>query len=556
MQTDMTVKDKATRLWAIMGLCSLGLCITACDEGEMPAGGKDPARVELRLSTSISDSPSTKAGSSGPTITTGKGFAVGTNLGLFVTREEGGTALAEGSDDNMKSTLTNNGTLQEWSHTDKNGTNPIQLAANNGESINFAGYSPWIAGASATAVPFDLSSTNPADWKDLLYLSSPTTSQQIIGGADSILLQFSHAYCWVTIEMWKLTDKTKVLVQAISLETATSEFDVIKNKGTINPRTGEATGTIDPQTGEDTGAGPIKMEFNPTIDIPVENAGTPYEFNFLVPSFMNADIKDSDIVIRVTTSEDDSPKVLSFPFRKAHLNTDGTKYGFQKGMHNTYTLVYNNSSMYLSLEDWTTTKITESTLGEGMVNVKPKERLFFNLWMMEEGIIFQKLEETDHRLHSYLGEVVENNNGIYVDFTVNKPSSETINNWRVAVQRDPFQSHLYGATLLAAGGAQVAWKDEETGALLAKQACTEHREGGYTDWRLPRISECYILSYIADGTSMMNGKECWSGTEANDKESYAAVKFSESALYPKKCDKRDLFYVRCVRDFMKPKPQM
>lgn len=547
MQTDMTVKDKASRLWAIMGLCSLSLCFTACDRGELPADGKDPGRVELRLSASITNSPFTKAGTYGPTITKGTAFADGTTFGLFVTREDGGGALIEGSNDNMKSTLTMSGTTQQWSHTDNTGATPIQLAANNGDNINFVGYSPWIASASATAVPFDLSSTDPANWIDLLYLSSPTASQQITDGTGPIALKFSHAYCWVTIKMWKLTDTPDVLVQAISLESNTSKFDAIINKGTINPQTGVATGM----------AGPIKMEFNPTISIPVkpeENVeGTPYEFNFLVPSFMNADIKDSDIVIRVTTMEKDSqgnsfPKVLSFPFRQAHLNTDDTNYGFQKGMHNTYTLVYNNSSMYLSLEDWTTTTITESTLGGGMSNMKPQEIKFFNLWT---NLVLKKLADTDHINHSYLGEVAENNNGSYVNITV-EPTTNTSTKdiWQSAVESEYFQPHLHYASQLAAGGAQIAWKDEETGALLAKQACVEHREGGYTDWRLPRISEFFMLRYP---DNLMESKECWSGTEASLDLSYAAVNVKDKLndFYPKKCDKRELFYVRCVRDFEK-----
>lgn len=542
MQTDMTVKDKAARLWAIMGLCSLGLCFTACDRGELPADGKDPGRVELRLSASITDSPFTKAGASGPTITTGTAFADGTHtFGLFVTREDG-TALTEGSADNMISTLKKSGTTQQWSHTDKTGATPIQLAANNGESINFTGYSPWIADATATAVPFDLRSTNPADWIDLLFLSSPTASQQITDGAAPIALKFSHAYCWVTIKMWKLTAKTDVLVQAISLENNTSKFPAIKNTGTIHPQTGEATGT----------PGPIKMEFDAPKDIPLENVGTPYEFNFLVPSFMDAGINNSDIVIRVTTKEGTESKVLSFPFRQAHLNTDGTNYGFQKGMHNTYTLVYNNSSMYLSLEDWATTTITESTLGGGMSNMTPQEMKFTDIWFDPN---LKKLQETDHINHSYLGEVAENNNGEYRDITVT-PSGTNSKDYKVAMTKEPFQPHLYGAKQLAAGGAQLAWKDEETGALLAKQACVEHREGGYTDWRLPRISECFILDYhntpgSSQAGSIMDGKECWSGTEASATEAYAAVKV-KSSYYPKKCDKRELFYVRCVRDFKKP----
>lgn len=541
MQTDMTVKDKATRLWAIAGLCSLGLCFTACDRGDLPAGGKEPGRVELRLSASITDSPFTKAGSSGPTITKGTAFADGTHsFGLFVTREDG-TALTEGSDDNMKSTLTKSGTSQQWSHTDKTGTTSIQLAANNGESISFAGYSPWIAGATATAVPFDLRSTDPANWKDLLYLSSPATPQQITDGAGPIALKFSHAYCWVMIKMSKLTNKTNVLVKTISLENNTSAFAAIKNTGTINPQTGEASGT----------AGPIKMEFeSPYLSIPVENVGTPYEFNFLVPSFMSADIKDSDIVIRVTTMEDGSPKVLSFPFRNAHLNTDGTNYGFQKGMNNIYTLVYNNSSMYLSLEDWHTTTITESKLGEGMENANYLTRKFNSSDKIVLGSSGKyTLEAGNHIYHTYLGEVAENNNGEYKAFSIN-PSGDYSARWKGAVESEPVYPSLHIAENFAAGGAQLPWKDNETGALVAKQACVEFRDGGFTDWRLPRISECYMMAYQFNYTV----KECWSATEASSMNSYAMVKDGGSDYYPKSFSKQEYFYVRCVRDSDKPKP--
>lgn len=259
---------------------------------------------------------------------------------------------------------------------------------------------------------------------------------------------------------------------------------------------------------------------------------------------MSADIKDSDIVIRVTTMEGGSPKVLSFPFRQAHLNKEGTKYGFQKGMHNTYTLVYNNSSMYLSLEDWTTTTITESTLGEGMVNAKYLTRKFDNSdnTVLGSGGNY-KLTAGNHIYHTYLGEVAENNNGEYETFSIN-PSGNLSARWRGAVESEPVYPSLHIAENFAAGGEPVPWKDNETGALVAKQACVEFRDGGFTDWRLPRISECYMMAYQFDYTV----KECWSGTEASATNSYAMVKEGGSGYYPKSFSKQEYFYVRCVRD--------
>ena len=184
----MTIKEKATRLCAMIGVCSLGIYLAACDNGELPAGGEGAAKVELRFSASISDNPSTKAGQPPqPTITSGQAFSEGKQhlFGMFVTREDG-TALADGSSDNMKSTLTVSGNKQTWTHTDNTGMTSISLAANNGENIIIKGYYPWTADATATAVPFDLSSTDPKDWTDLLYLSSPTDLQNITDGMGTI----------------------------------------------------------------------------------------------------------------------------------------------------------------------------------------------------------------------------------------------------------------------------------------------------------------------------------------------------------------------------------
>ena len=44
----MTIKEKATRLCAMIGVCSLGIYLAACDNGELPAGGEGAAKVELR----------------------------------------------------------------------------------------------------------------------------------------------------------------------------------------------------------------------------------------------------------------------------------------------------------------------------------------------------------------------------------------------------------------------------------------------------------------------------------------------------------------------------
>ncbi|WP_348724889.1 fimbrillin family protein [Parabacteroides goldsteinii] len=553
----MTIREKATRLCVMIGVCSLGIYLAACDNGELPAGGKGAAKVELRFSASISDSPFTKAGQPPqPTITSGQAFSEGKHLfGMFVTREDE-TALADGSSDNMKSTLTVSGSKQAWTHTDKTGMTPISLAANNGENIIIKGYYPWIADATATAVPFDLSSTDPEAWTDLLYLSSPTDPQNITDGMAPVSLKFSHAFCWVTINLLQLSPNNTVKVKAVNIGNAYAGQGTIVNKGAVNLKTGKTVNSV---------SGPLKIDLgSQPIDLDTEGApgASAAVFNFLVPPVMSPDIKNSDIVIEVTTLESagtgipEEEKVLTFPLSQTHLNQDNsgstTLYGFQKGMHNTYHIVYNNSAMNLSLSGWQTVSIDEAKLGEGTANVTPTKINFFDLWIGDPTVTPNKLEPNDHRYHTYLGEVAENNNGEYRDITTK--NGKLGDRYEGAVTEEPFQPALEAASSLAAGGAQISWKDKETGTLLAKQACAELREGGYTDWRLPRISECYMLNYPAN---LMNGKEYWSATEASATECYAVVKVKEGGAdyWPKKFSKQESFYVRCVRDKNKPKPQ-
>lgn len=537
----MIKRKKADPIWTIISLGFLGLCTTACDSGELPGKEKDPANIELRFAASISDSPSTKT-IKDPDIIKGTVFPTGTHtFGMFIT-DENGTALETGSADNMKLILTRTTDPDSWNYTDKN-DKPITLKANQGQTIKLTGYYPWTANATATSVPFDLSG-DVTTWKDLLYLSSPAGSATVLN-ANPITLTFSHAYCWVTVKLSKLTDKSNVSVKSVSLENSYSTLQRIMNKGSINLKTGVVVeGT----------PGPLVIGCSSPVDIPIESiGGTPLLFNFLVPPFMLTDIQDSDIVIRVTTVVGSDTEVLSFPLSKTHLNqADPDKYGFEKGKHNTYNIVYNNSEMVLSLSDWQETLIEDSKLGGGSAGVRPNKADFAN-YFSDAGVNSNKLATGNHINHTYLGEVADNNNGKYVTATL--PSSGTMfEKWTPFMKVEPFYSPLAVAKSLAAGGGEVPWKDKETGVLTAKQACLEFREGGYKDWRLPRVSEIYIITYPTNhvgGTSKMY----WTATEYDDTNCFA-TKYNEAdrSFYPEKTSKEDAYYVRCVRDWDKPNP--
>lgn len=539
----MIKRKKANPIWTIISLGFLGLCTTACDSGELPGKEKAPANIELRFAASISNSPSTKT-IQDPDIVEGTKFPDGTHtFGMFITNEDN-TPLETGSKDNMKLNLKRTtGTADTWTYADKNGT-PLTLKANQGQTIKLTGYYPWIAGATATSVPFDLSG-EVTTWKDLLYLSSPAESATVLD-ANPIALTFSHAYCWVTVKLSKLTNKSNVSVKSVSLENSYSTLQRIMNKGRINPKTGAVNGT----------PGPLSISCG-SVDIPLEGAtGTsPLQFNFLVPPFMLTGIQDSDIVIRVTTVTAGVTEALSFPLSKIHLNqADPNKYGFEKGKHNTYHIVYNNSEMVLSLSDWLETLIEDSGVGGGSAGVTPNKADFVN-YFSDAGVNNNKLAKGNHINHTYLGEVAENNNGKYV--TVTLPTNGSMfEKWLPFMKAEPFYAPLAVAKSLAAGGGEVPWKDKETGVLTAKQACSEFREGGYKDWRLPRVSEIYIITYPTNyvgGTS----KVYWTATEYDATQSFATRIISENGVpifYPDKTSKEDTYYVRCVRDWDKSKP--
>lgn len=545
MYTDMIIRTTTTRIWTIISVCSLGLCTTACDSGELPGKTENPEKNELRFTASISDSPTTKT-IYGAEMVSETVFPDGTHtFGMFIT-DGTGSPLATGSNDNMKSILTKSAGLESWTYTDKN-DQTISLQAKHGDMVNVTGYYPWVSGATANSVPFDLSGDSKT-WKDLLYLSSPTQPQQALD-THPIALTFSHAYCWVTIRLSKLTDRNNVHVKAVGIENSFNAQNGIMLKGKINPKTGDVINGI---------PGPLVINCDPLISIPyiaVTN-DSPSEFNFLVPSFMRDDVKDSDIVIRITTVTETTHEVevLLFPLSRAHLNNTDTKYGFEKGKHNTYNVVYNNSEMVLSLSDWQEVPITEDKLGEGTTGVTPLTMKYAGSLVSTLFSTVSQLSIGDHHYHDYLGEVAENNNGEYCTIAAPDETSTLYAGW-LPFMNIAIYPNLMIAQNLGAGGGLVPWKDETTGALTAKQACADLRDGGYKDWRLPRISELIFFAYRCPTPVSKNCGQLWSATEYDAEQCYSIDrKTDQSFILPVIVSKYATNYVRCVRDLEKPKP--
>lgn len=560
MQTDMIARKKANQLWVIIGVCSLGLSITACDNEMLSRNDKETAGAELRFDTSISDDPSTRA--NGASLIKGTTFPNGEHtFGMFITDGDG-APLVTGSDDNMRLTLTRaTGVEDDWKHTNKNDKEMLSLSVNHGGVVNISGYYPWVEDASPEAVPFDLTG-DPSTWTDLMYLTSPSDPVTVLDGK-TIPLNFSHAYCWVKVVLSKLTDKNKVFVGAVSITNSNNDLKRIINRGKIDPK----TGNVIPATSQ---AGSIMFKCPQPIELIINAADdtpgySPVEFNFLVPAFMSLDTKDFEIILQVTAKIGNAGayEILSFPINKKFLNNvadghGGTLFGFQRGMCNKYDIIYNNSEMALSLASWGNATIPDKpNTPNHQVGQQQQQDvisiIFDNQGQKPEA---NKLSPSDHMNHDLLGEVADGNNGYCVEIDPVLNPSNVFEAWESFLYAEPFNPSLQVSKTDAAGGRIVPWKDAETGVLRAKQACIDFKGGGYTDWRLPRLGELGMLAYFKkSGEPELLQDGYWSATERSATEAFCIIRQKPgSTPIPRVVDKTGRMSVRCVRDLQKPNP--
>ena len=538
----MMIRKQPERIWIIAFACFCGAGAASCDS-DGPFHEKDQTGgIPLLLSAAITGMPATKA----PDAIEGTAFPESSTFvfGMSFTREGGGD-LVEGSGLNMQSTLTRGsaGTPDTWNHASAAGT-ALELKADPGQRIVIKGYYPWTDGATATAVPFDLS-TGMGGQKDLLYLSSPAAAVEV-PNTGKVALKFSHAYTRVRVNLTKLTDKTDVSAGSVSIDNRHANLGWIKNKGTVNPATGDVN--VDGAT-----AGPLTVTLPTPAAIPLKGGVAPaLTFDFFAPSFMDAGIKDDDVVIRITTADGET---LSFPLKKANLNSspDGTASGFMKGRKNTYDIIYNNASMQLELSGWQSQTVTEGSLGGG--GAYTPWRAQYSTAAGDQLSWIYPLPQTDqeaHLYHTYMGEVAGGNNGEYRPVDSDGTASSGIE-WRKYTDEKVYPD-LMVARGLAGGGAPVVWKDAGNGVLLAKQLCRNLREGGYRDWRLPRITELFILYRRRAGVDL--ARTYWSSTEYDDGNVFVLhpqPSSSSGEMIPRKSPKAEGHFVRCVRDYDKPK---
>lgn len=547
----------------VTGLFAVCLCllVSSCDKNFIPSDD-DGTSVALQFSTSI-DNRGESSGSNEIVggIVRGTEFPDGTHdIGVFL-KSAAGTEVSAGTGDNMKAVLARSGATNSWTYANKNNGTISALPSHIGKNLQVIAYYPYWSGATATAVPFDFTDANLVNQKELLYNKPSNQTLKVVDGG-RIPLAFAHAYSLINLKISKSVDAGTIVLQSVGIINQSGEW--IKNKGSINPATGY------PNEGAQAGS-LVKGDLSAVLN----TEGT--EYSFLVPAFMDKDITDDQIAFKVMVSGKESV----FSLKKNHLNQDNsgskTLYGFAQGTENTYILVYDNLSLSLQIRGWTSVT-PEGNIGQPSI---PQEG--YMKWLVKHTDIKSDLLSsitktntiTNHLYETYLLDIDRGNNGTGKTSWDSKELSSVVNfesyTWYWEAPRAPLMFALNDAS-----PESVQWRDND-GVMVAKQLCRNYREGGYTNWRLPRMSEWYMLnlrilsdkeknyeffyspSYITGG-KVLGAYDYWSGTEALVKNSGTAGQHTEVDVVTATINKssfvmlgKTLSYaskarVRCVRD--------
>lgn len=526
----------------------LSMLLGSCDSDFMSEdnGSSDTELVVLEFSTSIeklSLNSNTRAiGSRG--VIEGNNFPQGTSeMGMFITRNAGVDDVFPGSADNMKVTLTRNAQGDSWTYAQKDGT-PTTPVAYKGKYIQLVAYWPYNVDATASGIPFDFTNVSSVGQTELLYIKPENQRFKIASGR--LAARFAHAYSRIVLNIRKSVNSGTIRVSSASIINQSGTW--IKNKGMINPATGYPTDEA--QSGDITDATEKVLTMTAS--------DTKYEF--LVPAFMNELVVDGNIGIKLVVDG----KETIFELKREHLNgwlltsTNTLEYGFRQGYMNTYELVYDNLTMSLQLRDWTTVK-PEGDFGlPGIVDTNYKG------WSFDCNDISEPIPSTpprtDHLYETYLTDLERENNGLLQAVWIPEQGFAWV--WQQEPPRSPIDFAM--SDVLAV---PVQWKNQD-GVMIAKQLCKNYREGGHSNWRLPRMAEWYMFmkriktsndnEYLyypqKYGGNIPSENWYWSGTESA-KASGNEVQVIKLSIFPtdigiigNTLSPTSMALVRCVRD--------
>lgn len=493
-------------------------------------------------------------------------------FGMSISKDNNwGSEIFPGSA-NFMATMTRSSQSAKWEWNFENEGVSITPQGPEGKPLKVIAYYPVTdgTGAFSTGIPFDFTATDNPKQTEILYNTntSYTINPAVGEGKATIPLRFQHAYSWIIINVTKYVDKGTpedvFSLSSVVIDNLSGGW--IKNKGTISPETGLAM--------EGSSSGPIQENRSPEL----LSVDSPRTYEFLVPSFMDADVKDEDVVIGLMING----KQELFPLKKEHLNQDGNAYGFRQGYINTYNLVFNNSSLNLRLLNWTSESI-DHNLGADQAfptNYVKIDYLNYNnsgrppMWTSANGQPFpvqkyKSLAVGTHKFESYLTTVNYGANGQYVSpkpITTKPPTGGIIidDDENVALKEEVYP--IFQMTTKDISIEPVPWEDEN-GELVAKEICRKYNGGGFHNWRLPRASELralfvYLIYNSGTGTPMnklnfLNGgdqyKLYWTGTEVDENRAWAMYYYNEGTtdkrgpmISPQ--DKKLKLAVRCIRD--------
>lgn len=512
-----------------------------------------------------------------------------------------GSEVFEGSD-NMQGLMTINATgtgtdNDEWKYWNSQG-GKVTPKGFPGTRIRRMAYTPYDPKATIDSIPFDFTKKVNVEPQygqaNLLLCSTGETDIPADPLANPIQLKFRNAYTKVVLRITKKEDKNDPQnigkVTETAIDNLTAEW--IKNRGGIDPSTGYVKPTSEP--------GKIWNDSTAML-----TTTEPVEFTFLVPAFMDKDVKDDNFgfVLQI-----DGQQRL-FPLKKSQLNTGAdaggnTTYGFESNRINTYNLVYNNSLLFLSLQSWNS---VDASAGFGQTAEKNPTftlDLSLGIWNQKNGYyVRQKAQKPDSSTVPELNYPKDTSEDPYVEYPEVRPphkqnsfiyTTSHVNNTYLSsvllggngpavpenksgrLYTDYEQPYVkLQVTALDVGGKAVIWQDGR-GGLIAKDVCRNYRGNGFTDWRLPRVTEMKIIMMWAvyNRSQMGNflgktnatlekedAKPYWTATEA-DMGTPDEVDAQETAWYVQGYinslsewnykvatrNKQEAAFIRCVRE--------
>lgn len=557
----------------ILATCSL-LLAGACDNYAYDGMEPDtPAKeVLLNFNASIEKTEDTQSRSFTPI----DGFTENSYpFGISITKSENGNEIFQGSSD-MTATMERAGSTApwNWSFIDNTNQSSVTPVGAEGKALKVVAYYPRVPFGTTknvytNGIPFDFSSKTDLKQTDLLY--NINTSYPFEPSGESVAtipLRFRHAYTWIVLNITKYVDKgLEFKLSSVTLDNIGNNW--IKNKGAINPGTGLAK--------DGATAGSIGVTIDPPVELSTTEVCT---YEFLVPSFMDAKVSDGEIALVLNVNGINE----LFTLDKAYLNQsdDGKSFGFRQGYKNTYDLVYNNSTLSLNIQNWSSEVISGDFGGN---TVPPGSgdyyRMAFNggsyYWPSATMPGNQYVTPyppkpaysaaSVHPYENYFTTVAYGGNGAYVPVNTPDPAGLPTDGLKITDDRNVYWNEkVYPVIQITKNDVSVApvpWEDEN-GELIAKELCRKYNGGGFHDWRLPRATELRTVFVLMSGNGGIapalgfnrdenRNKLYWTSTEVNENEAWGMYydhkdMTRNTTLVISPYDKKMAASVRCIRD--------